>query len=223
MRRALSPNFGARRNGARPDHVVIHYTAMKTAEAAIRWLCAPASQVSAHYVICKTGAITQLVPEGARAWHAGLGSWHSETDMNSRSVGIELDNMGTGPFSEPQMRALLWLLGAVTARWAIPAQNVIGHSDLAPGRKIDPGPHFDWSRLADAGLAAPVRLRPFHKDASPDRFTQLARQAGYTAEVSFEALLESVRLRHRPGAQGALSQEDMAALAGVAELSGARA
>ena len=142
-----SPNFGERRDGARPSIIVIHYTAMESAEAAIERLCAPEFEVSAHYVIARDGGITQLVKEQDRAWHAGAGEWHGITDVNSYSIGIELDNDGTSPFSAPLMDSLEHLLPDIMGRWSIPSKNVIGHEVCAPGRKTDPGPKFDWQRL----------------------------------------------------------------------------
>ena len=144
----ISPNQGARREAARPDLLVIHYTAMQSAEAAIARLCAPEAEVSAHYVISERGQITRLVPEEMRAWHAGAGRWGDVTDVNSHSIGIELANRGNHPFPEPQMARLELLISEIMARWAIPPERVIGHSDMAPGRKGDPGARFDWARLA---------------------------------------------------------------------------
>ena len=154
---ASSPNFGPRRGGARPELVVLHYTAMECAEAALARLCDPAAEVSAHYLIAEDGRVWRLVDEAARAWHAGAGIWRGAGDVNSRSIGIELANAGPlaafPPFPEPQMAALERLLDGVMARWEIPATGIIGHSDMAPGRKADPGPKFDWRRLARAGRA----------------------------------------------------------------------
>lgn len=207
-----SPNCGPRRDDLHPALIVIHYTAMENAQAAIARLCDPEAEVSAHYVIANRGEITQLVSEDQRAWHAGTGAWAGMDDINSRSIGIELDNLGTHPFSEPQMAALEHLLKGIMARWAIPAAGVIGHSDMAPGRKGDPGPHFDWARLARQGLA-----RAIGGDAGPqsqnfDSFRKAARALGYTAEVDDDALLSAVRLRYRPYAQGPLCASDLAAL-----------
>ncbi|MBT5821081.1 MAG: N-acetylmuramoyl-L-alanine amidase, partial [Rhodobacteraceae bacterium] len=112
--------------------VVLHYTAMQSAEDAICTLCDPEKEVSAHYVIGRDGAMTQLVDEAARAWHAGSGRWAECDDINSRSIGIELDNDGFSPFSATLMDALEDLLGGILARWEIPAHHVIAHSDLAP-------------------------------------------------------------------------------------------
>lgn len=154
-----SPNHNERRLGP-PDMVVIHYTGMKTAAAARARLCDPAAEVSAHWLIDLDGTVEALVPEERRAWHAGVSEWEGERDVNSRSIGIELVNKGHEhgyhPFPEPQMAALEALLSAIMARWRIAARNVVGHEDVAPGRKIDPGEKFDWARLARRGLA----LRP---------------------------------------------------------------
>ena len=116
-----SPNCGSRRDALRPSLIVLHFTAMKTAQAVIERLCDPAFEVSAHYVISNLGELTQLVPEEMRAWHAGAGRWHGQDDINSRSIGVELDNAGTHPFSEPQMHALEILLPQIMKRWDIAA------------------------------------------------------------------------------------------------------
>lgn len=190
--------------------MVLHYTGMDTAEAAIERLCDPEAEVSAHYVICKTGRVTQLVPEGLRAWHAGAGEWQGLSDMNSRSIGIELDNDGQGPFAEPLMHSLELLLCMILRAWSIPSENVIGHSDMAPGRKFDPGPWFDWARLEAQELAA----RRGHDFAPeyPDleSFAKLARSAGYAADVDPETLLAAVRLRYRSFKTGPIEPEDFA-------------
>ena len=148
-----SPNFGPRRDDARPDLIVLHYTAMQTAEAALERLCDPAAEVSCHYLISETGQLWQLVDEEMRAWHAGAGAWGAVTDVNSRSIGIELANTGRQPYSEPQMAVLERLLATIMGRWSIPPERVSGHSDMAPTRKQDPGPRFDWRRLARQGLS----------------------------------------------------------------------
>ena len=152
-----SPNHGARLLGP-PDMIVIHYTGMDSCAAARARLCDPAAEVSAHYLIDLDGAVEQLVDEARRAWHAGVSDWRGETDVNSRSIGIEMVNRGHGPdyhpFPEPQMAALEALIGDIRARWTIPLENIVGHEDVAPGRKIDPGPKFDWVRLIRQNLAA---------------------------------------------------------------------
>lgn len=153
-----SPNHNERRLGP-PDMVVIHYTDMESAAAARARLRDPAAEVSAHYLIDLDGTVEQLVAEDRRAWHAGVSEWGGETDINSRSIGIELQNTGPNgggyhPFPEPQMAALEALLQGIMARWPVMPENVVGHDDVAPVRKIDPGPKFDWARLERRGLAA---------------------------------------------------------------------
>lgn len=203
-----SPNFTKRRDGLTPTMIVLHHTAMATAEAAIERLCDPHAEVSAHYVICKTGKITRLVAEEMRAWHAGAGEWQGLRDINSRSIGIELDNDGSGPFSFALMDSLEALLRHILHRWAIPPANVIGHSDMAPGRKVDPGPWFDWVRLEEAGLAGRRGHDPGPQDPDMASFRSVAQYAGYTAPASDEVLLSAVRLRYRSFASGPLAPED---------------
>ncbi len=208
-----SPNFGPRRDGQVPSLIVLHYTAMISAGAALERLCDPEAEVSAHYLIGRDGTVWQLVEESDRAWHAGAGEWKGQGDVNSRSIGIELDNSGTHPFAEPQMAALERLLTGIMARWAIPPEGVIGHSDMAPGRKRDPGPRFDWARLAREGLARPAgRMDDAARRPCMARFRDLARAAGYTADMPDDLLLDTVRLRYRPWARGPLSAEDLAVL-----------
>jgi N-acetylmuramoyl-L-alanine amidase len=209
----LSPNFGERRDGLLPEFVVIHYTAMESCQAAAARLCDPAFEVSAHYLIDYDGTVHQLVPEAARAWHAGAGQWRGFGDMNSRSIGIELANDGFEPFPEPQMAALEQLLAGILPRWGIPPAGVIGHSDMAPGRKSDPGARFDWRRLARAGLSvwadAGPKLRPNTGQGGFDEFATLAQRLGYN--VSDEvATLAAFRLRFRPWAKGPLNASDIA-------------
>lgn len=207
-----SPNFGDRRDGLLPSLVVLHYTAMPSARAARDWLCNPQAEVSAHYVIARDGRLWQLVEEGQRAWHAGAGEWRGQDDINSRSIGIELANTGAEPFAEPLMAALEGLLARISSRWSI--AEVIGHSDMAIGRKIDPGPRFDWRRLEKQGLAPRQSLQnPTCQDVTAARFRATARDAGYSCAASDEALLAAVRLRHRPWATGPLGRADFDALA----------
>ncbi|MFN4091284.1 MAG: N-acetylmuramoyl-L-alanine amidase [Brevundimonas sp.] len=150
---ALSPNFDARR--APPDMLVLHYTGMQTAQAAIDRLRDPEARVSAHYVIDEDGSILRLVPEERRAWHAGKGVWQGETDCNAASIGIEIVNpgheFGYRPFPEAQVRSVIDLVADIRSRWSITDARIIGHSDLAPDRKEDPGELFPWKRLAGEG------------------------------------------------------------------------
>ncbi|MFT3687864.1 N-acetylmuramoyl-L-alanine amidase [Paenirhodobacter sp.] len=208
-----SPNYGPRRDGLRPELVVIHYTGMADCAAARARLCDPAAEVSCHWLIAPDGTTEALVPEEMRAWHAGAGSWRGLGDVNSRSIGIELASPGDQPFPEPQMAALEGLLRGIMARWRIPAEGVIGHSDMAPGRKIDPGPRFDWRRLAEQGLsvwpgAGTVGL-------GPGRFMALATAFGYP-DLDVETVLPAFRLRFRPGVEGPLDARDMALVADLA-------
>lgn len=205
MERRLSPNCGPRRDGLTPSIIVIHYTAMQSAEAALQRLCDPVAEVSAHYLVSRQGSVTQMVEESARAWHAGAGEWRGEGDINSRSIGIELDNTGAEPFPEPLMAALETLLKDILTRWPIRPENIIGHSDMAPGRKSDPGPRFDWARLARAGLAGPTRCA----SEVPDDFETAANAAGFTAVADRETLLKATRLRFAPWRDGPLSADDL--------------
>ena len=203
-----SPNFGERRDGAIPDMVVLHYTAMNSAAAALDRLSAPEAEVSAHYLISEAGEVYSLVAEEKRAWHAGAGQWGAVTDVNSQSIGIEIANTGFAPFPEPQMLALEALLRDIMRRWAIRPERIIGHSDMAPGRKIDPGLRFDWRRLALGGLSVwpdPVS-QPFYKTGLVD----MLRAFGMTAESDAEILLKAFRLRFRPWASGPLDDLDLA-------------
>ncbi len=204
-----SPNFGNRRDGARPRLVVLHYTGMDSHDAALARLCDPVAEVSAHYLIGMDGAVTALVDEAHRAWHAGAGTWGSITDVNSHSIGIELANPGNCPFSEPQMAALEGLLARVMSRWNIAPHRVIAHSDMAPRRKRDPGPRFDWRRLALGGLS--VWPDPA-VTATHMPFAQAARAFGYP-DLPEADLLDAFRLRFRPWARGPLDAVD-AVLAG---------
>ncbi len=152
----LAPNIEPRRNGREVDMLILHYTGMETAEAARRQLCNPASGVSCHYLVDEQGSITQMVGEEMRAWHAGVSFWRGETDTNSRSIGVEIHNPGHGlgypDFPAAQMEAVARLCRDILSRHDIPARQVLAHSDVAPGRKIDPGEKFDWRLLAEEGV-----------------------------------------------------------------------
>ncbi|MEK9595259.1 MAG: N-acetylmuramoyl-L-alanine amidase [Rhodospirillaceae bacterium] len=151
-----SANFGDRRGQAVIDMLIIHFTDQPDLQSAVDILTDPNRAVSAHYLIAADGRILQLVNETDRAWHAGVAFWAGEHDINSRSIGIELDNPGidTGvhPYPAAQMQSLQALAIDILCRHPIPARHVLGHSDVAPGRKQDPGPLFDWQRLAAAGV-----------------------------------------------------------------------
>jgi N-acetylmuramoyl-L-alanine amidase len=183
---------------------------MDSAGLALARLCDPQAEVSAHYLIASDGTTWQMVTEDMRAWHAGTGAWLGQGDVNSRSIGIELDNRGTHPFSQPQMAALERLLPQVMARWGIGPAGVIGHSDMAPVRKVDPGPRFDWARLARQGLA----VWPDPRDADGDFLRDAARFGYPTADEA--ALLAAFRSRFRPHATGPLGHADRAVMADLA-------
>jgi len=164
-----SPNFGERRDGAVPDMIVLHYTGMATGQAAEDWLCNPASEVSSHYLVHEDGRIVQMVREADRAWHAGKSFWQGVADINSCSVGIEIVNpghaLGYARFPKRQVDAVTDLCAGIRDRHGIRPERVLAHSDIAPGRKIDPGEKFPWKRLFEAGIghlvpASPVRRGP---------------------------------------------------------------
>lgn len=197
-----------------PDMIVLHYTAMDSTAAALERLCDPVYEVSAHYLISETGQVYGLVDEAQRAWHAGAGSWGDVHDVNSRSIGIELANDGQSPFAADQMDALEALLADIIQRWDIPPARIIGHRDMAPERKIDPGPKFDWARLARRGLAlrAPQNMRVAVDEIA---FMRALTCLGYPIAAP-EARLGAFRDRYRPGAQGALDGTDCAMAAALA-------
>ncbi len=208
-----SPNFGPRKNGATADMVVVHYTAMQSAQAACRTLCNPDNEVSAHYLIAESGEVMSMVAEDMRAWHGGAGRWGDVVDVNSRSIGIELANDGYSPFSAALMDSLTDLLRGIMARWDIPACRVIGHSDMSPARKIDPGLRFDWRRLALEG----VSVWPEAEQGAPlDQFPQMMARFGYTATDDPSLLLDCFRRRFRPYGIGRLDETDMAMITDLA-------
>jgi N-acetylmuramoyl-L-alanine amidase len=206
--------------------VVLHYTAMRSLDAAADRLCDPAFEVSAHYLIGAGGQILRLVPEHLRAWHAGAGQWGQVTDVNSHSIGIELDNTGQTPFAAAQMRALEHLLPGILHRWSIPPERVIGHSDMAPRRKSDPGPRFDWARLARQGLAVALppgffwpRIRPpeapepatgtpLNRTPDPTKLHDTLTRIGYAPDLDPATALNAFRLRFRPQASGPADADD---------------
>ena len=149
-------NFEPRRDGRAIDMIVLHYTGMDSAAAACDLLCGEGGRVSCHYLVDEDGTVTAMVGEEFRAWHAGASFWKGETDTNSRSIGIEIHNPGHGPyyrdFPEMQMAAVARLCRDILGRHVIPPQHVLAHSDVAPGRKIDPGERFDWQFLHARGI-----------------------------------------------------------------------
>ena len=200
-----SPNFDERR----PVVIVLHYTEQESVEQSLHTLSTANSggPVSSHYLVGDDGAIYQLVADAHRAWHAGGGRWGTITDLNSASIGIEIDNDGREPFSEPQVQALLRLLDDLATRLRIPRTQVIGHSDLAPARKIDPGALFPWRRLAEAGFGIwPADDAP----PAPAGFDAMRalEQVGYDTSHG-DATIRAFRLRFRGDAGTVLDDEDL--------------
>ncbi|MDA1089695.1 MAG: N-acetylmuramoyl-L-alanine amidase [Proteobacteria bacterium] len=183
--------------------LVLHYTGMESAFRALDRLCDPKAKVSAHYLIDEDGMVAPLVDEGMRAWHAGVAFWRGETDINARSIGIELVNpgheFGYRDFPDVQMAALRDLALKVLDRHPIPARNVVGHSDVAVGRKTDPGELFDWAGLAQAGIGLwPDRE---NNDGDPARVPVMLADYGY--DVTDEAAAIAAFQRHfRPQSLG---------------------
>ncbi len=199
-REQLSPNHDERTLPI--SMAVIHYTEMESAEEALARLSDPEAKVSAHYLISRDGEVTRLVPEERRAWHAGLSYWRGIRDVNSASIGIELDHpghkFGYGPFPDAQFEALVPLLARMVATYGIPPANVVGHSDVAPARKIDPGELFPWERLAEYGLCLPTpRIElgdPYDNDGA---FYLALERFGYDITEGHKAV-EAFQRRWRP-------------------------
>jgi len=184
LNRYPSPNHEPRPAGVPVDMLVLHYTGMKDGRAALRRLCDPAAKVSAHYLIEEDGTVFALVEEDRRAWHAGAGSWRGHDDVNARSIGIELVNpgheFGYRAFPEAQMEALAELVPDILARHPIPRRNVVGHADVAPERKEDPGELFDWEWLAARGIGAwPDADTPVVAAPSRREIVTMLRHWGY--------------------------------------------
>ena len=212
-----SPNFEPRRAGRLPDTLILHYTGMESYDAARDWLMREESGVSAHYLVDESGAITQMVAEAERAWHAGQSYWAGETDVNSASIGIEIHNPGHDfdypAFPDAQMAAVEELCLDIFSRHVIPKERVLAHSDIAPGRKRDPGERFDWARLGSAGVGlwvepvAPGDDTGIGLGDENDAVAQLQRNLrdfGYGVEVTstygrgMETVVEAFQRHYRP-------------------------
>ena len=219
----FSPNHGPRPEPARVDMLVLHYTGMTTAAAALDRLCDPDARVSAHYVVEENGVIWRLVPENRRAFHAGVSCWQGERDLNAVSLGIEIVNpgheWGYRPFPEIQMASVEALCADLISRHSIPAHRVVGHSDIAPDRKTDPGELFDWPRLARAGIGI------WPSENSPDAACEIDRAQsmadlvaiGYCAtEQSLGSAVTAFQRRFRQNrCDGNLDRETAARLSDV--------
>jgi N-acetylmuramoyl-L-alanine amidase len=196
-----SPNHGPRRGTGPIDMLVLHYTGMENAAASLARLCDPEAQVSAHYLIEESGRIHRLVAESERAWHAGVAYWRGERDVNSRSIGIELQNpgheFGYTPFPEPQIAALIALCQVILQRHPIRSAGIVGHSDVAPDRKTDPGELFPWPRLAASGIGCfPEPLTSGSQDEDPGTLAGLLTRIGYDPEA--EGRIAAFQRRFRP-------------------------
>ncbi|MDD9905369.1 MAG: N-acetylmuramoyl-L-alanine amidase [Rhodospirillaceae bacterium] len=213
-----SPNHGPRPDGTVIDMLVLHYTGMVDAAAALDRLTDPDAEVSAHYLIEEDGTAHRLVAEDRRAWHAGVAAWRGHSNINDRSIGIELVNpgheFGYRPFPEPQMAALIALATDILARHPITARNVVGHSDVAPTRKEDPGELFDWARLAAAGLG----LWPEEGDPDTNVFADRLSRFGYDI-ADLDAATTAFQRRFRPAQIDGIADSECARrLAGLLAL-----
>lgn len=177
-------NFGLRK----PDMVIIHHTAQNSCAQTLETFTTPRTQVSAHYVICKDGTVHHMLSDYLRAWQAGISSWGNNQDINSCSIGIELDNNGMEPFPDAQIKSLLTLLDTLKIRYHIPTANFIGHEDIAPGRKVDPNVNFPWQLLSEQGYGL------WHGDTSsivlPPNFNPIMglRIIGYSLQDTTAAI-----------------------------------
>jgi N-acetylmuramoyl-L-alanine amidase len=224
VRERASPNHTDRGAAPRIDTLVLHYTGMPNAAAALDRLCDPAARVSAHYVVEEDGAIWRLVPEMRRAFHAGISCWHGERDLNWVSIGVEIVNpgheWGYRPFPESQMGAVERLCRGILSRHSIPPDRVVAHSDIAPDRKTDPGELFDWPRLARAGIG--IWRTPSGRSADDpiDRAGALAGLGaiGYCCGPSVEmAAIAAFQRRFRPvQCDGVLDGETAARIGEIA-------
>lgn len=190
-----SPNHEPRL-GDGIDILLLHYTGMGTAASACAWLCDPVSKVSSHYLVDEAGVVFRLVDEEARAWHAGVSYWAGETDINSRSIGIEIHNLGhesgCPPFPDVQIDAVIELAQGILKRHPIPPYRILAHSDVAPGRKRDPGEAFPWERLAEAGIgllplavdSGLAALEPGSQGAAVESLQRDLYRFGYRIDMS---------------------------------------
>jgi len=196
-----SPNFNERADGQSPSMLLLHYTGMKTGSEAIERLCDPGSKVSAHYVVEEDGRVFQLVSDDKRAWHAGVSYWAGESDINSASIGVEIVNpgheFGYRDFPDAQIESVIKLCGQIIEKYNISSGKVMGHSDVAPGRKTDPGELFPWERLAQSGIGLWPEVWDMDVQAAPDllesddSYHALLCEFGYSPAEDFDVVLEA--------------------------------
>lgn len=228
-----SPNFDARPDGAAIDMLVLHYTGMRTAGEALARLCDPAAKVSAHYTIDREGRVFRHVAEAQRARHAGVSWWAGERDVNGRSIGIELVNPGHEfgyiPFADAQIAALIALARGILERYPVPPHRVVGHSDVAPARKEDPGELFPWRQLAEAGIGvfpdAPGhgRVKSAYGAAGEESFARKLAQFGYgiapDVDIPLAVVVTAFQRHFRPERiDGVVDSETEARLAALLAL-----
>lgn len=191
---APSPHFDDRPDGGRIEHIVLHATEMVSFEASLERLTDPQSEVSSHYLIREDGELFQLVDESKRAWHAGHSAWRGDKHLNATSIGIEIQNAERGlfPFLDAQIHTVIMLCRHLKERYHISPQNVVGHADIAPLRKVDPGPLFPWTRLIKEGLTFQVSAQAI--EASPQNYL---KELGYVMETpeAFEVCRRLASLR----------------------------
>ena len=216
----LSPNHDARPDVVAVDHLVLHYTGMKSGTDALNRLCDDAAKVSSHYLVEEDGRIFQLVDEGRRAWHAGVASWRGAKNINARSIGIEIVNPGHEhgyrAFPERQITAVIELCQDILHRHDIQAANIVGHSDIASWRKEDPGELFPWSRLAEAGIG----LWPQPIAIETDDAAALLKDIGYLLDEPSSPRLATIAFQRRFRPQnidGVMDHETAALIAGYAQ------
>ena len=199
-----SRNFDERAHGSVIDKLVLHYTGMQNSEVSLARMCDSSSKVSSHYLIDEFGLVYQLVNEEKRAWHAGISYWAGQTDINSQSIGIELQNPGHDggyqEFPEPQIEALVDLATSIVDRFNIPAKQILGHSDIAPERKRDPGECFPWEKIAAQNIGYWPRLELL--DTLPIDTIDIIRMnlslIGYNPKASFIATVTAFQRHFRP-------------------------
>lgn len=217
---APSPNFNARTQPV--SILVLHYTGMESGPAALDRLRDPGAQVSAHYLVEEDGRVFALVPEDQRAWHAGRGSWRGRADVNSASIGIEIVNgghdFGLPEFPDAQIEAVIALSRAILSRHAIAPGNVIGHSDMAPSRKSDPGEKFPWRRLARAGVGLWPE-DPVPSIAAADALWSLATIGYPVQDDALDHVVRAFQRRYRPArVDGQLDAETLGLIGAVKAL-----
>jgi N-acetylmuramoyl-L-alanine amidase len=215
-----SPNHDERTPGVPVDILVLHYTGMRTADEALARLCDPDAKVSAHYTIGRDGRVFAHVPEDRRAWHAGISCWAGQTNINARSIGIEIVNPGHEfgyiPFAQAQIAALMDLAQAILARHPIPPARVLGHSDVAPARKMDPGELFPWAELAEFGIGVWPQKRGWAGEPPATALAQFGYGIAPHTDVPLEAAITAFQRHFRPSdVSGAWDGECAAALAAL--------